>query len=75
MKIGERVHIIDPKHPWVDYGGVVVSGEETYGLGWKGYRVRLDETCGHETYVTPKQVMQLPTRGDAMRATPRPRCY
>ncbi len=56
MEIGDRVFITDPKHPWVDHAGTVVSGEESYGLGWKGFRVKVDETCGQETYVVPIQV-------------------
>lgn len=57
LKPGDRVFITDKAHEWLGHGGEVVSGEETYGLNWKGYRVRLDGTCGHETYVRPDQVM------------------
>lgn len=56
MKPDDRVYITDPKHPWYEHAGEVVSGEETYGLGWKGYRVRIDGTCGQECYVRPDQV-------------------
>lgn len=65
MKIGDRVFITDQKHPWIGKAGEVVSGEETYGLGWKGYRVKIDDTCGQETYVRPDQVMG-PGRVDKM---------
>lgn len=57
LKIGDRVFITDPKHPWHSKAGEVVSALETYGLGWKGHRVRIDETCGQEAYVNPEQVM------------------
>lgn len=57
MKIGDRVFITDKKHPWFQKAGTVVSGEETYGLGWKGYRVKIDDTCGQESYVRADQMM------------------
>jgi hypothetical protein len=66
LKIGDRVFITDQGHPWKLHSGEVVSGEETYGLGWKGYRVKVDETCGQETYVKPEQVMG-PGRVDSIR--------
>ena len=72
MKIGDRVWINDPKHPWVDHGATVTSEEETYGLGWKGYRVKVDETCGQECYVRQDQVL-IP-RVDKMVITYRRRC-
>ena len=68
MNIGDRVFITDQQHPWLGYSGAVVSGEETYGLGWKGYRVALDGTCGQETYVKPDQVMG-PGRVDSITYT------
>ncbi len=70
MKIGDRVFITDRKHPWHGKAGEVVSGEETYGLGWKGYRVKIDDTCGQESYVRPDQVMG-PARVDSIRYTMR----
>lgn len=56
--MGDRIFIDDRKHPWVDHSGEVISGLETYGLGWHGYRVELDGNCG-ETYVMPEQVFRL----------------
>lgn len=56
LAIGDRVFITDQKHPWVANSGRVISGIETYGLGWTGYRVKLDANCG-ETFVQPDQVM------------------
>ena len=70
MKIGDRVFITDQSHPWLGKAGEVISNEETYGLGWKGYRVRLDGTCGQECYVRPDQVMG-PGRVDRMTVTMR----
>jgi hypothetical protein len=67
MKIGDRVFITDQKHPWIGRAGEVISGEETYGLGWKGFRVELDGNCG-ETYVRQDQVMG-PGRVDKMTMT------
>ena len=68
MKIGDRVFITDQKHPWVAHAGTVVSDEEIYGLGWRGYRVKVDETCGQECYVRADQVMG-PGRVDKMTVT------
>ena len=69
MKIGDPVFINDKSHPWHSHFGEVISDEETYGLGWKGYRVKLADNCG-ETYVTPDQVMG-PGRVDSMTYTMR----
>ena len=57
LKIGDRVFITDQTHPWHGKAGEVVSALEAYGLGWKGYRVCIDGTCGQEAYVNPEQVM------------------
>lgn len=65
---GDRVFITDPSHPWVGRAAEIISGEVLYGLGWKGYRARVDETCGMETYVRPDQVMG-PGRVDKMTMT------
>lgn len=70
LKIGDRVFITDQKHPWSGKAGEVVFGEETYGLGWKGYRVKIDDTCGHECFVRPDQVMG-PGRVDSITYTMR----
>ena len=56
LKIGDAVFITDQKHPWIGKFGRVISGIETYGLGWKGNRVELEGNHG-ETYVTREQVM------------------
>jgi len=66
LKIGDRVFITDQSHPWIGKAGDVVSDEETYGLGWKGYRVKLDGTCGQECFVRADQVM---VRGRVTRMT------
>ena len=70
MKIGDRVFITDQSHPWNSHSGEVVSGEEAYGLGWKGYRVKVDGTCGQECYVRENQVLGL-GRVDKMTLTVR----
>jgi len=74
LKIGDPVFIIDQSHPWLGKFGEVVSDEETYGLGWKGYRVKLDNTCCHECYVRADQVMG-PGRIDSIRLTGKRRKY
>jgi hypothetical protein len=71
MKPGDPVFITDQSHPWCSHFGTVISGEETYGLGWKGYRVQLADNCG-ETYVRPDQTMG-PGRVDSMTMTTRRR--
>ena len=68
MKIGDRVFITDQKHPWIGHAGEVVSGEEIYGLGWRGFRVKIDGTCGQECFVRQDQVMG-PGRVDRMTFT------
>jgi hypothetical protein len=70
VKIGDRVFITDKSHPWVSHAGEVVSGEEVYGLGWRGYRVKIDGTCGQECYVQDGQVMG-PARVDKITYTMR----
>jgi len=72
MKIGDRIFITDQKHPWIGHGGEVVSDEEIYGLGWRGFRVKIDDTCGHETYVRRDQIMET-GRVDRMTITTRTR--
>jgi hypothetical protein len=72
LKIGDRVFVTDQTHPWLGKAGEVISGEETYGLGWKGYRVKIDGTCGQETYVQANQVMG-PGRVDRVTITMRRR--
>jgi hypothetical protein len=52
---GDRVFITDQSHPWVGRAGELVI-YEAYGLGWTGWRIKLDENCG-ETYASPDQFM------------------
>jgi hypothetical protein len=54
LPVGARVSITDPEHPWNGHSGEIVSGPETYGLGWIGQRVKLDGNAG-EAYVRPEQ--------------------
>ncbi len=56
MKPGTRVVITRKGHCWHGQAGELVA-EETYGLGWKGWRTKLDN--GFETYVTEKEVRIL----------------
>jgi hypothetical protein len=75
IEIGSRVFISDYDHPWAGYSGVVISGVETYGLGWTGQRVEVDGSGGHQTYVQPHQ-LQLgpnPARPDRPARRRRPR--
>lgn len=67
LKIGDRVFITDNHHPWHGKAGTVVSDTETYGLGWTGQRVQLDDNCG-EAYIKPDQVMG-PGRVTSMKIT------
>lgn len=68
---GARVSITDPAHPWTGYSGEIVSEMETYGLGWKGQRVKLDGNCG-EAFVDPGQTGGNDTVPDASPTTPMP---
>jgi hypothetical protein len=61
---GDRVFITDQSHPWVGRAGELVI-YEAYGLGWTGWRIKLDENCG-ETYASPDQFMG-PGRVDSIR--------
>lgn len=56
---GDRVSIVDKKHPWYGHSGEVVAMNERYGLGWIGDRVALDGNCG-ETFVCSDQVISHP---------------
>ena len=53
-KAGDRVFILPP-HPWNGHAGELIA-YETYGLGWKGWRVKLDGNCG-ECYAKPEEMM------------------
>lgn len=71
LKAGDRVFITDQKHPWIGRAGELIAYEK-YGLGWMGWRMKLDEPYGQETYVNADQVMG-PGRVDSIRITTRKR--
>lgn len=54
FKPGDRAVLLSP-HPWATHAGTVIAWE-TYGLGWKGWRVRLDEPFDGECYAKPKEM-------------------
>lgn len=54
LSVGIRVSITDPTHPWTGHSGEIVSGQEKYGLGWWGQRLKLDGNAG-ECFVRPGQ--------------------
>lgn len=54
---GDRVKIA-AGHPWGGHSGQLIA-YETYGLGWKGWRVRLDEPDGHECYANPNALRRV----------------
>lgn len=54
LEPGDRVLVLKG-HPWADHIGMLVA-YETYGMGWKGWRVTLDEPYGHECYAAPSAV-------------------
>lgn len=56
LKAGDRVFITDKKHPWSGHAGETIVYER-YGLGWMGWRVKLDGNCG-ETYISESQVVR-----------------
>ena len=61
---GDRVFITNPEHPWVGRAGELIA-HETYGLGWTGWRIKLDENCG-ECYAKAHEFMG-PCRVDSIR--------
>jgi hypothetical protein len=63
LKAGDRVFILPP-HPWATHAGELIV-YETYGLGWQGWRVKLDGNCG-ECYVKADEVMG-PGKVDSIR--------
>lgn len=65
MKPGDRVFISNPKHPWHGQCGEVIAFE-TYGLGFTGWRIKLDGSRG-EAYVNPDEVMAGRARVDSIR--------
>lgn len=60
-QVGARVLLLSG-HPWADSQGVLVS-YETYGMGWKGWRILLDEPYGHECFARPGQFVVLRKKG------------
>ena len=55
LKAGDRVWITRQTHPWFQRAGTLIAWEP-YGLGWAGWRTKLDGNDG-ETYVTAEDVM------------------
>jgi hypothetical protein len=70
LKPGDRVFITGPKHPYLSHAGELIAFEK-YGLGWTGWRVKLDGNHG-ETYADPDELMG-PGRVDSIRMTGRRR--
>jgi len=52
---GDEVKIVGP-HPWSGEHGTLVAFEE-YGLGWKGWRVALEN--GAECYASNLQIKKV----------------
>jgi hypothetical protein len=67
LKAGDRVYVLPP-HPWGDHAGELIAYEK-YGLGWFGWRVKLDGNCG-ECYANTQDLMG-PGRVDSIRITRR----
>ena len=64
LKPGDRIFITSQTHPWAGSAGELVA-YETYGLGWTGWRIKLDGNCG-ECYANPDEFMG-PGRVDSIR--------
>lgn len=64
LKAGDRVFITGYDHPWKGHAGNLIA-YETYGLGWTGWRVKLDGWAG-ECYAKPEEFMG-PGRVDSIR--------
>jgi hypothetical protein len=56
-------------HPWAGHAGTLIAYEK-YGLGWYGWRVKLDENCG-ECYAREDE-LSVP-RVDSIKITYRKR--
>lgn len=56
---GDRVRLTKP-HPWAGATGRLVR-YETYGPNgmFEGWRIRLDETDGHECYAQPEKLKRI----------------
>lgn len=55
LKEGDRVFVLQD-HPWAGRAGVLIA-YEMYGLGWHGWRVKLDGNCG-ECYANIDQLQR-----------------
>ena len=64
LKPGDRVFIMGQNHPYLGHAGELIAFE-AYGLGWTGWRVKLDGNHG-ETYANPDELMG-PGRVDSVR--------
>jgi hypothetical protein len=53
---GDTVKVTGGSHPWFGERGTLVAFEE-YGLGWKGWRVALDN--GAECYASTLQLQRI----------------
>lgn len=42
LQPGDRVMILDQEHPWAGHSGELIA-EETFGLGWVRWKIRLDD--------------------------------
>lgn len=42
LQAGDRVFITDQEHPWRGHSGELIA-EETFGLGWVRWKIRLDD--------------------------------
>ena len=66
MKPGDRVFIHGQGHPNQTHAGELIAFE-TYGLGWTGWRIKLDGNHG-ETYANEDELMG-PGRVDSIKMT------
>jgi hypothetical protein len=55
MTVGDRVMVIGD-HPWATHAGTLIAYER-YGLGWRGWRVKLDGNCG-ECYASESEMLR-----------------
>lgn len=71
ISTGDRVFIQDGTHPWSGHAGITLAYER-YGLGWTGWRIRLDGNCG-ECYANASQLASVSARAirDAKKITAR----
>lgn len=57
LKPGDTIKIVRAPHPWLGERGELVVFEE-YGLGWRGWRVALDN--GTECYADAVKLRKVP---------------